>query len=235
MTRILPWMLALVCLSLFAGLGRWQMERADFKQALLDRQTRVLADRIPVGLADSAEADRAELDWVAGAGEFLDRPALLLDNQIDTGRVGVRVYRLFQPDGSARPVLVELGWLPLAADRRLPETSALPGSWTLSGLMLPPPSPGLRLLRAQQRLDDGRWLLIRLDTTEVAQALDLPDLSPRILRPDPGLALGYERDLDVLSNTLLPEKHRGYAVQWFGLAAATGLVFLILVFRRKRP
>jgi cytochrome oxidase assembly protein ShyY1 len=54
------------------------------------------------------------------------------------------------------------------------------------------------------------------------------------LRLDPALPLGYQRDLDVLPNTLPPERHRGYAVQWFGLAVASLVTALVLTLRRKK-
>ena len=45
-----------------------------------------------------------------------------------------------------------------------------------------------------------------------------------------------ERDLEILPNTLTPERHLGYAVQWFGLALAVLAVALVLTLRaRKRP
>ena len=56
-----------------------------------------------------------------------------------------------------------------------------------------------------------------------------------MLRLDPAMELGYERDLELLANTLPPDKHRGYAVQWFGLALAVLATALILTFRRRRP
>ena len=59
-------------------------------------------------------------------------------------------------------------------------------------------------------------------------------LAPRVLRLDPALPLGYARDLDLLPNTLPPEQHRGYAVQWFALALAVLVTALILTFRKRR-
>jgi cytochrome oxidase assembly protein ShyY1 len=43
--------------------------------------------------------------------------------------------------------------------------------------------------------------------------------------------LGYARDLELLPNTLPPERHRGYALQWFGLAFATLVAALFVTFR----
>jgi cytochrome oxidase assembly protein ShyY1 len=78
------------------------------------------------------------------------------------------------------------------------------------------------------------WLVVRLEPAAIARQFGLPALAPRVLRLDPALPFGYPRDLQLLVNTLPPERHRGYALQWFGLAA-TGLVFaFVLTFRRSR-
>ena len=55
-----------------------------------------------------------------------------------------------------------------------------------------------------------------------------------MLKLDPAIPLGYARDLDVLPNTLPPERHLGYAVQWFGLALAVLVTALVLTFRKPR-
>ncbi len=65
-------------------------------------------------------------------------------------------------------------------------------------------------------------------------ALGLSSLAPRVLKLDPDLPLGYARDLDILPNTLPPERHIGYAVQWFGLAGAVFVTALVLTWRSRR-
>ena len=59
-------------------------------------------------------------------------------------------------------------------------------------------------------------------------------LAPRVLRLEPSLPIGYARDLDILPNTLPPQKHLGYAVQWFALALAVLVTALILTFRKAK-
>jgi surfeit locus 1 family protein len=77
-------------------------------------------------------------------------------------------------------------------------------------------------------------LATQLDHRVIAEALGLPALAPRVLRLDPALKTGYARDLDILPNTLPPERHLGYAVQWFGLAAAVFITALVLTLRSRR-
>lgn len=238
--RHLPWGLwafALCMLALFCAAGLWQWQRGSEKDAMLATQAHTIKAREPVALAE-ANVRPERLEWAAGTGRFAELPPVLLDNQLRDGRQGLRVYRVFEvADPGATALLVDLGWLPLAADRSLP---ALPeieaGAVQLRGLLLPPPSAGLALGQALQRQPDGSLLVLRVAPDEIAAALALPrPLAARVLRLDPALEIGFERDLDVLANTLPPEKHRGYAVQWFGLAAATIVITLVLSFRRRRP
>ncbi len=228
------WALALVLAGGFAQLGLWQAGRAVQKQAMLDAAAEVLRDRLPHPLSTAGDPARAQAyDWASGLGRFDPRGALLLDNQQRGGRSGVRVYRLFQPAQGAM-LLVDLGWLPLGGDRRLPSIPLPQGEIAVSGLLAAPPSPGLRLGPGIGREGEG-WLLTRVDPPAVAAAVGLDGpLAPRVLRLDPALPLGYERDLELLANTLPPDKHRGYSLQWFALAAAVLATALILTLRRRR-
>lgn len=233
-TRALGWALAVLAMLAFAGLGRWQLARMHEKQAMLDAVDAVLAERNPRPLSAAGDGRRArDFDWAAGGGSFVDGPAVLLDNQQRDGQPGVRAYRAFQPQGAA-PLLVELGWLPLPGDRATPAVELPQGAIRVQGLLAPPPSPGLApqdLRRADNGVD---VVATRLDAAGLAAALGVDALPPRVLKLDPALALGYARDLDVLPNTLPPDKHLGYAVQWFGLALAVLATALILTFRKPR-
>jgi cytochrome oxidase assembly protein ShyY1 len=233
---VVGWTLAVLAIVLFTSLGRWQSRRAVEKQAMLDAAAQVLERRTPMPLSAAADAARAQAyDWAQGRGHFDPRGPLWLDNQQRDGRTGVRLYRIFQPEQpGARPLLVDLGWLPLPGDRRLPQPPAPAGMIEVRGLLAPPPSAGLALGPALAAQDAG-WLLTRVEPQAIVEATGLSGpLAPRVLRLDPALPLGHARDLALLANTLPPEKHRGYAVQWFALALAVLVTALILTFRKAR-
>jgi len=228
------WTLAVLAMSLFCSLGAWQWGRAGQKQAMLADTARVLAERRAQPLALAADPGRVQAyDWAAGEGEFLPGPAILLDNQTRDRQPGVRAYRAFQPAGGGTPLLVELGWLPVPGDRRMPAVPPLPGRQRVAGLLVAPPAEGIAQADAAPQ-PDGSLLVIALQQDALARALDLPALSPRLLKLDPDLPLGYARDLDILPNTLPPERHVGYAVQWFGLAATVLATALVLTWRGRR-
>lgn len=244
---LLGWTFAALVLGLFLQLGLWQSRRAVEKQAMLDASAQVLGQRRPQPLDVATDPDRArQYDWVVGRGSFAARAPVLLDNQQRNGRVGVRVYRLFHPS-SGSELLVDLGWVPLAGDRRMPAIPPPPVSddalpLQVSGLLAPPPSPGLAFGPPMLQRDDVPegsvpvWLATRIDLAAIDRAIGDDDrtLAPRVLRLDPALPIGHERDLELLANTLTPDKHRGYAVQWFGLALAVLVTALILTFRTFR-
>lgn len=236
------WLLTVVVALVFTGLGRWQLGRMHEKTAMLASLQQVLQKRDQghvASLASAADAESArDYDWAAGTGRFASTPPLLLDNQVRDGRPGVRVYRAFLPDAGAS-LLVELGWLPLDAQRRVPvQAVAMPdaGAIRIAGLLMPPPSSGLAVGDAM-RLQKGVWWMTRLDMPAVQQALGSAaggTLAPRVLRLDPRSPLGFARDLDILPNTLPPQRHLGYAVQWFALAAAVLCTAAVVTLTRRK-
>lgn len=239
-TLLFGWTLAVIAMAAFVALGTWQLGRQHEKQAMLDAVQRVLGDRHAQPLAIAVDPARVrEYDWVEGEGGFAARKPLLLDNQMREGQPGVRVYRMFYPD-SGGELLIDMGWLPLAGDRALPSSNALAGEYmgrrlVVRGLLMPPPSSGLALGAAMSDEDDA-WLMTRIDPAAIDAAIGHPGLklAPRVLKLDPDLSFGHARDLDILPNTLPPERHLGYAVQWFALALAVLATALVLTFRKSR-
>ena len=226
-------MLALLVIALFTWLGFWQLDRMHEKRAMLGAAGAVVQQRHALPLSAAADARRSrDYDWSAGSGRFAALPPVLLDNQSRDDRAGVRAYRVFVP-ADAPPLLVELGWLPVPGDRRMPPVARPDGEMRIAGLLAPPPSAGIATTIVQPQAD-GTLLTIALDLPLLRKALAVPTLAPRVLKLDPAMPLGYARDLDVLPNTLPPERHLGYAVQWFGLALAVLATALVLTFRKPR-
>lgn len=233
--RILLWALALAIIAGFVRLGIWQVDRAHYKERLLAQSRQIVSDRKPDALyaATDAPAPATEADayeWTVGGGHFLPLPAIRLDNQVRNGVSGIRVYRVFQPDGARRAILVEFGWRSLLTRTDIPAEPAPPALGQLRGLLAPPPVGGLKLgPEPIVPRPDGSLLLLRINPDKIAEALKLKNgLAPRVLILDPGLKVGYKRDLKVLSGTLPPEAHRAYAVQWFGLAIALAVVSIVV-------
>jgi surfeit locus 1 family protein len=223
------WLIALVFISLFSGLSYWQFQRGAQKEQMLESYQQTLSNKqtIPV---QTAILQKQSLQWVSAEGKFLELPPIFLDNQRREDQVGVRVYRAFETF-ERQTFLVDLGWLPLSGDRRFPQIPNYPNS-SLSGLWTKPPSVGLALGPALSH-QSTHVLAMRMETDELARLLNVK-LEANVLRLGPEADIGFERSIELLPNTLPPEKHRGYAVQWAGLAIATFIIALILQFRKRK-
>lgn len=224
-------LLAAVLVLAMLGLGRWQLGRADFKEDLLARHAAAL-DAAPRDLG-SVLADGTQLPVPVRFDARPDgRPVVLLDNQVRERRNGVSVLQVLGPYSDGRHVLVDYGWLPWSANRSLPAIEA-PEPRPLEGLLVEWPGQGISL-GATPAPRDGRLLVARLDREELEQRLGVR-LLDAVLKIDPAIEVGYPRRLDPLPGTLPPERHRGYAVQWFGLAAALAILTGVMLWTTRRP
>ena len=238
------WLLALVVAGGFAQAGRWQLERMHEKQAIVEDGARALTRANPQPLLLASDPKRTyAYDWALGTGRILN-VTLWLDGQQREGVVGVRMYCILLPDIGAQALLVDAGWRPLGGDRVLPEYGCpAGGDQHVRGLLAPPPSEGLRHGAALAGAGPDRWLMARMDLPAIAASLRLPmKLAPRVLRIDSRrlegdqgvMAAPNERELVILPNTMSPDRHLGYAVQWFGLALTVLVVALLLSIRALR-
>ena len=241
---VFGWLLALAVATAFAWLGVWQLDRMDEKQAKLDAAANALVPQSAKPLLLASDPARVqEYDWASGGGA-LANATLWLDNQIQDGKPGVRMYCVLLPDDGVQALLLDAGWWPLDGQRVLPVFGCPVGrAQQVRGLLAPPPSSGL--VRGDAMADAGprRWLATRIDPVAIAGALQLSaGIAPRVLRLDPARKKGDAgvmvvpgvRDLVILPNTLPPARHLGYAVQWFALALTVLVVAVVLTLKARK-
>lgn len=233
LTLDLEWrttLLTALLLPLLVSLGFWQLERAAEKTLIAEQDAqRAAAPAQP--LATLLDAAPAELAYrrVTVSGYFLLEPLIFLDNQIRDGRYGHDVYGLFYDRPSARYALVNRGWVPGDSSRRsLPEVPVLADDLTVSATVYVPPGEPY-LLAEEQFADLESPLLVQSVASPALRALVSRDLEQPLfaweLRMTPEQPGGFRRDWPVVN--VSPEKHRGYALQWFTMAAALLLLFIV--------
>jgi cytochrome oxidase assembly protein ShyY1 len=216
---------ALILVPLLAGLGFWQLSRADEKTALrdsFDEQQAQPAARL-VDLAGASGEDLAYLP-VQLTGRFRDGQYLLLDNKMQQGRYGNEVIGIFEMrDGSV--ALVNRGWIPADPARQsLPEAPPVNGEVTIRGQVYV--APGKPYLLAEQKFAGG-WPR-RVQAVEMDKLADELDgdgvLFPYPIRIDAGETGALVVDWKVVNTG--PAKHVGYAVQWFTMSAVLAVLYV---------
>lgn len=207
----------------FAALGNWQLGRADEKRALAaDFRRQDAATELPPSGAAVGRYQR-----VVARGSYDGARQFLLDNRSRAGAAGIEVLTpLLLGDGTA--VLVNRGWLPFGADRRrLPEVAVDTGPRRVTGRFSELPRAPVELAAPPS----SRWpRLVNYPKAAELAAMLGRELRPGMILLDPGEPDGYARDWQLAGTT--PERHLGYAVQWFALAATAAAIWIALSLKR---
>ena len=211
-------------------LGNWQQDRAAYKIELQARQlARAAAPPFALGSTTAATPD-LEFRRVHVQGEFVAGWPVLLANRPRGSQSGFYLAMPFRIAGSDRHVLVLRGWLPRDAEfDKLPAFATPAGLVTLEGRII---------LSAGKVMELG-------DGPPLTPGAALQNVTPQALAQASGLQL-----LPLLVQQTLPatpadimardwpapeagiDKHRGYAFQWYALAALALLFYVMTGFRR---
>ena len=212
-------------IALTLCLGRWQLNRAEEKealQALLEARMR----ETPVVLGGSSGPAEALLyRRVRVAGRWVPEGQVFIDNQVDRGRAGFHAITPLRVAGSNRVLLVNRGWIARTADYpRAPQVSVPAGDVEVNGLAALPPKRVLEL--SSQTVAGNVWQNLSLARYAEHTGLDVLPVVVLDDTPAPGLVRVEEKpDTGVA-------KHKEYALTWFALAATLVVLWVVFGFRR---
>ena len=245
--RGIPFLATVVLVALGIALGNWQLRRAGEKEAIAER-LHERAEAPPVVMGDGGgepghdrvgtsphptKSQELEYRRVRVTGEFVVGWPVFLDNRPHEGRAGFYLAMPFKIAASDRHVLVLRGWLPRDPREytRLPKYETPRGTTTIEGILVASAGHVLQL-GAAAPLKPGA-LVQNLEVDALARASGLT-LAPLLVQQT-----GPQLDGEVLVRDWPApdtgiDKHRGYAVQWYALAAMAALFFVITGFRSGR-
>ena len=216
MRFVIPALFGLIGFAVLIALGVWQLQRMEWKQAMVSEiSSRIGAAPVPLP-AVVTEADNFRP--VALVGTVDGAPLRVLG----AWRAGGTGYRIVAPVMSGnRRVMVDLGVVPLDAgdDIVLPRTAL-----RITGNLNWPDDQN-----AGTPEPDGTTWFAR-DIDPMAAALNAEPIMVIARQVEPPLTVtpvpvGVEG---------IPDNHLGYAIQWFGLAAVWLGMTLFLLWRIRR-
>lgn len=224
----------LLLLPVLLALGFWQLDRARQK-AELQAAFAARSEQPPMPLAEVDVADPASrYRRVVASGHYDGAHQVLLDNQVRAGQPGYHVLTpLRLADGGA--ILVNRGWIALGESRQaLPDLATPTETVRVSGWLGQPANPGLRLGDGAGGAPHWPRVAPYVDYERLAAILGY-SLRPSLILLEPEAPGGYRRDWQPRFGGFGPERHRGYAVQWFALAATLVILYLAAHTRRSPP
>lgn len=230
----LPALLAtLAVVALCLRLGFWQLERADTK-ARWQQQQLERSGHDPLSLDEALALTEPANYPLRVQGQFDNDRIILLDNRVLDRVAGYHVLTPLQTD-DGKWVLVNRGWVARGADRNLlPDIAPISGQVAVEGFAYQYSDRTFTL--ADDDLSMPSWPLrlqkIEIDALAAVLGVELAPFEIRV-HPDAVLESGEQMPRIWYDPVMGPEKHHGYAVQWFAMASAALLFFLITGFRRR--
>ena len=234
--RLIPFIATVAAVVLGLALGNWQLRRAAEKTAL---EARLAAGSAAAPLllgAAPLDAGQVEFRRVSVTGEFVRDWPLYLDNRPYQNRAGFYLLMPFKIAGTGMHVLVERGWLPRNAAQRdqLPPYDTPSGTVTLQGIARLSAGHVMQLGSAPAL--QPKAIVQNADPAQVAAASGLA-LQPFVIEQTaPAQPGGDDTAMvrDWPAPSLGVDKHRGYAFQWYALAATALTFFVVNGFRRGK-
>lgn len=209
-------------------LGVWQIQRGMDKQARLQQiEARQSSNVLTLPELMALPGDKRDIPFEAH-GSFLAQHYFLLDNRIESGRVG---YHILAPAQTKHGLLlVNFGFVPANRYRD-----------SLPQITLPDKPQALLGVSSQPSVNPmvTETASLSQELPLVIQAIDLPLLSRFLDQPlldvimllEPQADSGYVRNWQPV--VMSPAKHYAYALQWFGLAIACFIIYCYAIVKRK--
>lgn len=230
--RLIPTLAMLFGMALFIYLGAWQTGKGNRLEAEL-AQHALRGQLGPTAVTGQRLDPQATQDLpLTVTGTFEAQYQIFLDNRQENGQPGVHVITPLHIEGSDTRILVNRGWVGWSQGRSvLPVVATPSGRVQVVGLGVVPSTKKFFLMPDHPEAQTKLWS--RVDMPRFEAMIGHP-LQPVVVEQTGG---------DV-ADTLVrhwgpPEDrvgmHRGYAFQWFGMAAALLLFYLFASFRKGEP
>ncbi len=227
--RLIPFVAAVVTAAIGVSLGQWQNRRAVEKEAI-EAKLQARGSESPTAMGTALRpVEDVEYRRVRVHGEFLRDWNVYLDNRPYKGAAGFYVLTPMKIAGSDLHVLVARGWVRRdVADRtKLPAIATPEGAVQIEGIVRRDAGQLLQLGKAEP-LRPGA-IVQNAGTSQFEQAGGFK-MQPFVIEQTSDAQDGLVRDWPRPSTGV--DKHRGYAFQWYALAATALIFFVATGFRR---
>jgi surfeit locus 1 family protein len=213
------WVIITLAVLTLLGLGSWQVQRLQWKEAMIADIARA-NEAAPV---EGWPQDVAALGWrrLQLSGHFLHKDEFHLAARYYRGQLGYHILTPFQLEDS-RVVLLNRGWVPPTS-----KDAATRAEGQVDGPLS---------VVVQVRTDNDRtaftpdadsakniWFWRDIDAMRKASGLLLEPATADVLHMEPpgGYPIASDGDIQLRND------HLGYAITWFSLALAAAVMFAL--------
>lgn len=219
--------LGLLIIAMFIRLGFWQLNRAEEKRQMLSTHHQ-LEHQTP-GIWQSGQNAPLQYQPIRVQGHFIP-VVFLYDNQHYHHQVG---YHVISPlmVSSDHVILVDRGWVPGDVTRRsFPSINTPSHRIHIQGSVYYPSKNNWLLGQSLEKVKTNLVVVELIDTQLISQFLH-KTVYPFIIRLAKHEMHGFQREWTVVS--MPPQRHQGYALQWFAMALIVLIVMVVLNIKKK--
>ncbi|MFN3815725.1 SURF1 family protein [Brevundimonas sp.] len=227
-----PWILTVLAAAMLAvliGLGVWQVQRMAWKVGLID-QAEAAATVAPVPAVEILNQPGGEFRRVILDCPGLNAAPLVELQSIHDGDAGVRLISACRPAGVEATFLVDRGFVGEAISARPPVDAAAADPVRITAVTREAPEPNWMSPPPQ----GGRFFARDHEAMAGALGLDGP-VDSRILFAETSTNPEWAALVPAVPPAAFTNNHLGYAITWFGLAAALIVFYALMLQRRLRP
>ena len=206
-----------IFIIIFTLLGFWQIERGLLKTELIN-EFNLEQTHPPNKISNSSKA------WSRVFIEGLYDPSqqTLIDNQINNGKVGYKIYTPFYY-GDDQAIFVDRGWIPQGKTRNdLPNLDFKASKMLITGSLIKPEKEVL----AGNELLTNEWPMVsQTKSPETIETAYNNKFFDKVLILEPG-SMFMNESIAIIPFSINPAKHFGYALQWFTMSIVLAGMFI---------
>ncbi len=220
-----PSLFFVLLMPLFISLGVWQLNRADEK-------TRILADLEIKNASISKNISLIDVDIDSNtrihlSGQVLSTQQFLIDNKIHKTIAGYELIAPVKLNDDGRIVLLSRGWVGQGRTRsELPDVELEMSMLNRVTGLFTRPSKGYTIGNAfDAENKDWPKVIQYLDYQQISSVLGASVIEG-VVQLDMPIGKEYPKFWKPVA--FRPEKHLGYAAQWFAIALVSLVLFIVL-------
>lgn len=214
---------------LFCNLGIWQLHRSHYKKNLLTtfQQRLTEAPKPFLQIANTINTNELQFQSVKLEGYYLNDLTMFVQNQFYQDQLGYEVLTPVKIDGQQKLLLIDRGWIPA---NKIHSIDKVLGKQPIVGY--------IKLINEYQFIL-GKNIMQPNSLPLILQKINIQDISQNTHR----LFYPYILRLTTVQHafirhwiitTMTPERHMGYAIQWFTMAFVLLLAFLGFSFEKVK-
>jgi surfeit locus 1 family protein len=220
--------LCLFFFILFCLLGVWQLHRYHYKKILLAEYAARLTSSPAQFNAVSHNSNLEALQFkkIEVTGRYLNDLNILIQNRMYHEQMGYEVLTPLKVQGEKKLLLIDRGWVKETNEHQPPVIASINSTQKMIGY--------IKLVNERQFIL-GQNVLEPNQKPLVIQKINIEELSKltnqsffpfilRVTQTEPNSLNSFVRDWEI--TTVPPERHMGYAIQWFLMAFVLLIAYL---------